>query len=377
MKRKVLVMASTFPRWKDDTVPPFVYELSKRLVDRFSVYVLAPFSPGAKKHEISDKMSVHRFRYWFGKRLVADGAIMPNLRKNKLFYFQIPFFVLFEFIAMVRIMRRQKISTIHAHWIIPQGLLAIMYKIMFPRTRVVITTHGGDIFGAQSLNWLKRWVLNRCDHLTVVSHAIKKEVSTLGVRPSLPIDVIPMGVDSSKFNPKNKSTLLKKKYGITGPFLLFVGRLSEKKGVRYLLDAMPQVLKKFPKAKLLIVGDGEERNALHDQAKRLGLFGSSVLFLGALPQKDLPQFYATADVFANFSESEGFGLVCVEAGMSGCTFVGRRLPSFVEIFGDDYPYFSTSNDYGSSIIDAIEKPKRRPFLNYDWGLISNNYGDVI
>ena len=45
MKKKLLVFASTFPRWKDDTNPPFVYELSKRLTKGFDVYVLAPHYP--------------------------------------------------------------------------------------------------------------------------------------------------------------------------------------------------------------------------------------------------------------------------------------------------------------------------------------------
>ena len=51
MKKKLLVFASTFPRWKNDTIPPFVYELSKRLTNEFDVSVLAPMFPGAKKRE--------------------------------------------------------------------------------------------------------------------------------------------------------------------------------------------------------------------------------------------------------------------------------------------------------------------------------------
>ena len=64
IKKKILVFASTFPRWKNDTIPPFVYELSKRLTKDFKVYVLAPMYPGAKKYEVMDKMKVHRFNYF-------------------------------------------------------------------------------------------------------------------------------------------------------------------------------------------------------------------------------------------------------------------------------------------------------------------------
>ena len=56
MRKKLLVFASTFPRWEDDTNPPFVYELSKRLTKDFDVYVLAPHYPGAKRYEVMDSV---------------------------------------------------------------------------------------------------------------------------------------------------------------------------------------------------------------------------------------------------------------------------------------------------------------------------------
>lgn len=231
MKKKLLVVASTFPRWKNDTIPPFVYELSKRLTSDFEVYVLAPHSKGAKKYEVVDGMKVYRFKYWFNKENnLADGAILPSLKKNKFLWLQVPFFVLSEFVSIRRICKKEKIDTIHAHWILPQGFLAILYKKIFnKKVKVVITTHGGDIFGAKFANPVKKWVVNNCSGLTVVSNAIKKEVEKLGVRKDVRIEVISMGVDLSKFNPSNHSKSIKKKYGINGPFLLFVGRLSEKK----------------------------------------------------------------------------------------------------------------------------------------------------
>ena len=66
-KRKLLVFASTFHRWKNDTIPPFVYELSKRLTKDFDVSVLAPAYSEARDFEVMDKMRVYRFRYFFKK----------------------------------------------------------------------------------------------------------------------------------------------------------------------------------------------------------------------------------------------------------------------------------------------------------------------
>ena len=62
---KVLVLTSTFPRWKNDTTPPFVFELEKRLSKDFEIHILAPHHKGAKKEEIMEGLHVHRFQYFW------------------------------------------------------------------------------------------------------------------------------------------------------------------------------------------------------------------------------------------------------------------------------------------------------------------------
>ena len=102
-KVKLLVMTSTFPKWKNDAVPPFVYILSKHLSQYFDVHVLAPYSKGCKVEEWMDNIYVNRFKYWCDKENnLAEGAILPNLKKNKLLWIQVPFFVLFEFISLIK-----------------------------------------------------------------------------------------------------------------------------------------------------------------------------------------------------------------------------------------------------------------------------------
>ena len=93
-KKRLLVVASRFPIWKNDTILPFVYELSRRLTDEFNVYDLAQHYPGAKSFEILDNMKAYRFHYFLKKyeKLAGNTAILPTLRKNKFFYFQFPFF---------------------------------------------------------------------------------------------------------------------------------------------------------------------------------------------------------------------------------------------------------------------------------------------
>src|SRR4051812_924330 len=103
-KKKVLVLASTFPRWKNDTTPPFVFELEKRLIKDFDINVIAPHYPGAKKYEVIENLKIYRFQYfWPAKfqKLCYDGGILPNLKKNKFLYFQAFTLVFFELLEAV------------------------------------------------------------------------------------------------------------------------------------------------------------------------------------------------------------------------------------------------------------------------------------
>jgi glycosyltransferase involved in cell wall biosynthesis len=348
-KRKtILILASTFPRWAKDSTPPFVYELSKQFVDKGRVVVLVPYSKGSTKYETMDGMTVHRFNYWPFSKKLADGAILPNLKTNKLFWLQVPFFMLFELIAIRRMIKKYNPDVIHAHWIIPQGINAVLVKKLTGwHGRIVCTTHGGDIFGLRFLDWLKKWVISNCSAVTVVSESIKLRLKDFKLET--PIELIPMGVDTSKFNISQKDDTLRFKYDINGPFLLFVGRLSEKKGVEYLIRAMPEILKHLPSTKLLIAGHGELSQSLEILVnEKLGI-SENVIFAGGIPNSELPKYYATADIFvgpsiiARGGDREGFPVSFMEAMASKTPLVISDLEIFNSLKEPD------------NVIKAVEK----------------------
>jgi glycosyltransferase involved in cell wall biosynthesis len=253
------------------------------------------------------------------------------LRANKLNFLQIPFFLFFQLLALRRIIKIEKINIIHAHWIIPQGLVAVVYKRLFhPKIKIICTSHGSDILGLKSLLTLplKKYTLKNIDKLTVVSNLLKTEVSKMGVRP--PIDILPMGVDLGRFGPDHRSVEIKRKYHIEGSFLIFVGRLSEEKGVKYLIEAMVAVVKEFPDTKLLIIGSGVLETELRNLSNNLNL-SKNVIFTGYMQNASLPSYYATADILIGPSLREGFGLVFAEAMACGCPVIASDLPSVSEI----------------------------------------------
>ena len=398
MKAKLIVVTSTFPRWRDDTDPPFVYELSKRLASDFEVIVHTPHYPGSLLFETMDGMQVHRFRYFFSKfeRLAGGQGIVPKLRRNKLYFLLVPFFVAAQFFSLLWLVFRVKPDVIHAHWLIPQGLLAVLVKKIFG-VPVVVTAHGADVFSLRQgiFILLKKYTVKNSDRIVTVSRSLAK-VLVDDTRISIEPDVISMGVDAALFSPRNKNNAIREQYDIHGPFLLFVGRLTEKKGVQYLIDAMVLVQADIPDARLLIVGHGELEQELRARVVGLGL-QEVIRFTGGIANKDLPNFYADADIFIGPSirtqdgDTEGFGLTFVEAAMCGCLLIGTKTGGIEDIIRDEQTGFlvvpedtlamSKAIRYviqNLNSLDSIRKKGRDEIVKkFNWNSISKNYSLLL
>jgi glycosyltransferase involved in cell wall biosynthesis len=332
----LLVLTSTYPRWPGDPEPGFVHELAKRLTDRFRVLVLGPHAPGARTSETLDGVEIVRYRYapekW--ETLVNDGGIVANLQRSRWKALLVPSFLGMQLWSAWRLLRGRRVDVIHAHWLVPQGLVAAILQYL-PGCKVpfVATSHGADLYAlkGRALGGLKRHVVAKASAVTVVSEAMRSSVLRMGADPA-DVHLRPMGVDlETRFIPDPDTKRSQSE-------LLFVGRLVEKKGLRHLLDAMPRVLARYPAATLTIAGFGPERQALEEQALRLGL-ASHIRFLGAVPQKELPTLYRGAVVFvapfveASSGDQEGLGLVLVEAIGCGCPVIAGDVPAVRDVLG--------------------------------------------
>ena len=120
--------------------------------------------------------------------------------------------------------------------------------------------------------------------------------------------------------------------------LLFVGRLVEKKGLGYLLEAMPTILKVWPEVTLRIAGFGPDEASLKTQVQNLGL-QDKVQFLGAMRQEDLPALYQRASIFvapfvrAASGDQEGLPVALMEAVACGCPAIAGDVAGLADIFG--------------------------------------------
>ncbi|MDD3249328.1 MAG: glycosyltransferase [Smithellaceae bacterium] len=391
---RVLVLTSTFPRWENDTEPAFVFELSRRLAREFDVTVLSPRTPGSKERENTGGLKVIRFPYFFGrweKLAMSGGGILNKLKSHPLYYLLVPFFLLGQLLAVVRLLRNQRFDLIHAHWLIPQGFIAALsLSITGKKIPLLCTSHGGDLFAlkGKGLQRLKRWVMDKSAALTVVSHAMKKTVVDMGVEPDK-VEVIPMGVDlKGLFTPDSGAQRKTDE-------LLFVGRLVEKKGVHFLLEAMPTVLKKHPTVRLILAGSGPMEEELRQQAQRLHL-SDRVTFSGMVSQAKLPELYRAATlaifpfVVAKSGDQEGFGLVQVEAMGCECPVITGDLPAIHDIVIHEKTGLIVESGNTQALADAIirmlDDPGFRESLAnegrirvaemFDWYIVAQGYANV-
>lgn len=392
---KILVVASTFPRWPGDTDPTFVYELSARLTeDDTEVHVLAPHTRGARTREQLDSLVVHRFRYFFERweTLAYGSGILDKLRANPFNYLLVPFFLTGMAFTVYRLVRKERFTVVHAHWLIPQGFAcAAALRLIRNAPHLVCTSHGGDLFGLRGFlpSAIKRWVIARSHRLTVVSNYMR-DYLRVSLAPDSEPRVLSMGVDMQRrFVPMPEVARAANE-------LIFVGRLVEKKGVTYLLQALAQVRQTLPDVHLTIVGDGPLREGLVEESERLGL-ANSVSFRGSVTQAELPRLYCGASaaivpsIVAGSGDQEGLGLVTVEALACGCAVIASDLPAIRDVVEHGRNGLLAAPADAQAIADQIlrllqdetqlehfQTVARQSVIDkFDWAAVAASYRDVL
>jgi glycosyltransferase involved in cell wall biosynthesis len=371
-----------------------VHELAKRLTNHFNVVAVVPSAPGALAHEVLNGVELFRYRYAPRclETLVNNGGIVTNLRRDRWKSLLVPTFILMQFWQAWRITRRYRVLAIHAHWLIPQGAIARLLQVA-TREHIpyVVTSHGADLFAlrGRAMNALKRWVIQHASVSTVVSEAMLENLESIGANLDA-VRILPMGVDMAELFTPGEPELRSKSE------ILFVGRLVEKKGLSYLLDAMPKILTKVPNARLTIAGFGPEEAALQQQIERLNL-RRWVTFIGAVSQEELPQIYRRAAVFvAPFvqtasGDQDGLGLVCIEALSCGCPIVVSDLSVTRDILQDGDGCLRAIPGDTASLAEKVikillnqsahllgaERRRQKIFNRFDWSIVSEGYANIF
>lgn len=382
IKKRLLVTASTFPRWADDTEPRFVLDLSAHMTDEFDVTVLVPAAPGAKEKEILEGVKVIRYHYFPIHKwevLCYPGAIVPRVREKKIRALLIPFLFISLYVNLFRLLPEYDI--VHAHWIIPQGIIQSFFRKPY-----IVTGHGGDVMSLNQgiIRFLKVRCLKKATRVSVVAKHLSGKVEELV--PEILPEIIPMGVNRANFG---------KNYFVENYFaqndkkvVLFVGRLAEKKGVTYLIEAMRQV-----EALLVIVGKGPLEEELQRQAVDMK---EKIIFLGAKNHKELRVIYGSADIFvapsvtAGDGDQEGLPTAIMEAMASELPVVASKSGGVEYLIQDGVTGLLCEEKNVQQLADCINKllndqqmcqgivdQARHTIKEYDYSVIAQKYKDIL
>ncbi len=195
---------------------------------------------------------------------------------------------------------------------------------------------------------IAKFLLPHADAIRVVSERIKRSIDKI-VRTGTSVAVLPIFVDTPTPNTTHD---LKKNYPQFEKHILMASRLSPEKNISLAINSMKEILEKYPKAGLIVVGSGVEEERLKKLVEEFGL-AKNVVFEGW--QNDLTSYYKTADLFLLTSNYEGYGMAVVEALSAGCPVVMTDVGCAGDVVQDGKNGLVVPVDDGKALVGAVCK----------------------
>ncbi len=213
----------------------------------------------------------------------------------------------------------------------PLGGVLLLRSLPCPAVYCVNHTYSQQARHIRSQRWkkmmqpLEKAAIAKADALVAISASTRDElIGVYGLNPAS-IDLIPVGIDTACFNPGNEQR--------RPDSLLYVGRLETRKGIQFLLDAMPRLLKHRPQAVLYVAGEGSLSASLKEFAASRGL-GDSVIFLGRVSDEQLLELYRRSEVQIIPSLFEGLGVVALEGMACGAVVAASNVAGLRDVITD-------------------------------------------
>lgn len=334
-KMKIGVITSAYPEFEDDPHGIFVHRLMREISKNgHEVYVLAPHTGGKNKYDL-EGVHIEKFHYFYPKRyekLAGRAGMIDNVKEGFLIKIQVITFLLFNIIYSLR--RFRDVDVIHLHWAIPNGLGAYFLKKLF-NIPYICTTYGEEVYLSKlyKLESVLREFINNSEKSIAISRATLDKCVEIGLE-SEKFGIIPYGVDTDFFHPvdipKNENIFQ----------VLSVGYLIERKGHKYLIMAMKEILKERDDVRLKIVGSGPLEGELKKLITDLRL-DFYVEILKNVSDDELLKLYNISDLFVlpsvvdSQGNTEGLGVVLLEAMACGLPVVGSDVGGITSIIEDE------------------------------------------
>jgi glycosyltransferase involved in cell wall biosynthesis len=229
-----------------------------------------------------------------------------------------------SFLKVAKILRKEKVDVIHTHNTQPFIDGTIGALLSGRNIRIIHTDHARD-FPDKKRYMFAEWLMSHFAYkiVGVSDHTTKNLIEYEKINPKKML-TIPNGIDGSKYNFTIDKIQKRRELGIreTGPIIGLGVRISEQKGITYLLQAMPLIIERFPDISLIIAGKGELEGQLESEANKMGI-SKNVFFVG--PRLDIPDLLKLFDLYVLPSLWEGLPMVILEAMAAGCPIVATDV----------------------------------------------------
>lgn len=290
-----------------------------------------------------------------GARLIS----VPSLQRRPS-----PISDLRALVALVRLLRRLRPQVVATHTA-KAGALGRVAALLAGVPVRVHTFHGHVLEGYFSksgsavVRMTERLLSKVTTHFVAISPQIAADLQNIGI-DSKKITIVRLGLELDYLVDPPRG-MLRSELSIPreAPIIAIIGRLAPIKAHTLLFDAAPEVLRAFPSARFLVVGDGELWADLHEQVAERGL-GSSVQFTGW--RQDLPNVYGDADVVVCCSLNEGTPVSIIEAGAAGRPAIGTAVGGMPDIISDGVNGFLVPSQDPASLAAAIQRVLSEPEL---------------
>jgi glycosyltransferase involved in cell wall biosynthesis len=341
MPHAVVMVTTSYPRFPGDGIGSFMEPIARSVAARgHEVHLVAPWHPAIRRGANEHGIWFHFYRYAPVPSLNVfgySGGLRADTALKRAAWVALPFALAAGWRLARRVARRARATVLHAHWVIPNGVMAALAAGGRP---LVVSLHGSDVFVAEQ-HWLAgraaRAVFARAGWVTACSDDLRDRAIALGARPS-GIETLPYGIDATRFRPDEATrAAVRAELGIAdAPLVVSAGRLVPKKGFEFLIDAVQRLRADRPTLRLAIAGDGDLGAVL---AGRAASARGAVLLLGNRTQDEVARLVAAADVIVVPSVRDDAGNVdglpnfALEALASATPVVATRaggLPSVIE-----------------------------------------------
>jgi len=350
-------------------------DIAKHLSARgHSVHILTLLEEGQSRESVETGVTVHRISF-------------PKLR-----------FVGFPIFCLAMVSRLRKIDPdivhIQGFWIASFGLLA--GKLL--RKPYVVWSHGYAwsqmYIPSRFSSCVTTIALKDADAIIALSDHMKEEIQRVWPRDMPSIFTIPNGIDLPGFERVSRNAArIYLGIGEDDTIVLYVGRLHSAKGLPYLVEAMSLLRQRESRARLVLVGDGDERERLELLVDYLGL-STCVRFIGRVEPEGVQAYLAASDVFVLPSEREGFGNVLLEAMAAELPIVATNVGGIPSIIEDETNGFLVEPRDAAQIADKValilnspllrlsmSKNNRKRVQQYSWESVVNDlervYSDCL